>query len=407
MSAELMRETNGIPTMNNMNIDQLFNQHFADSPAGATTEKPVVVCAPGRVNLIGEHTDYNDGFVFPMALDRVTTIAARRRTDTRVRIFSMMQDQMAEFTVDLEVAKAAPKWSLYARGAAEALRQRGLIAHGMDALIHSDVPLGSGLSSSAAFEVATALALLTVNGRTLDGVELAKACQWAEHHYAGMPCGIMDQFISVMGQEGHALLLDCRDLSRRQVPLSDPNLRILVANTNVKHELVQGEYQARRNQCRRAVEHLAKRYPQVKALRDVTLDMLESVRLGMDPMVFLRATHVITENKRTTDFAAALEKNDWITAGRLMYESHRSLRDDYGVSCRELDVLVEIARSVPGVYGARMTGGGFGGCIVSLLPEKVVPLLEAAIAKDYPLQTNLKSTYFVTRPSAGARVISR
>ena len=392
--------------MSNVDIDQLFNQHFAKAETGSTTEKPIVVCAPGRVNLIGEHTDYNDGFVFPMALDRVTTIAARRRTDARVRLYSIMQEQMAEFTFDSVVAKAAPKWSLYASGAAEALRQRGLISHGMDALISSDVPLGSGLSSSAAFEVATALALLTVNARSLDGVELAKACQWAEHHYAGMPCGIMDQFISVMGQEGHALLLDCRDLSRRQVPLNDPNLRILVANTNVKHELVQGEYQARRNQCQRAVELLAKRYPQVKALRDVTLDMLETVRLGMDPMVFLRATHVITENKRTTDFAAALEKNDWITAGRLMYESHRSLRDDYGVSCKELDVLVEIAHSVPGVYGARMTGGGFGGCIVALLPAQVVPALEAAIDRDYPPQTNLNSTYFVTRPSAGARVIS-
>ncbi len=387
-------------------LEQLFHKTFSSTDSGATTEKLVAVCAPGRVNLIGEHTDYNDGFVFPMALDRVTTIVARPRNDGRIRIFSVLQEQMAEFAIDSVVTKDPPKWSLYARGAAEALRQRGLSPRGMDALVYSDVPLGSGLSSSAAFEVATALALLTVNGKTLDGVELALACQWAEHHYAGMPCGIMDQFISVMGQAGHALLLDCRDLSRRQVPIRDENLRILVANTNVKHELVQGEYQARRNQCQRAVEILKKRYPAVKALRDVTLEMLETVRMGMDPMVFLRATHVITENRRTQDFAAALEKNDWTTAGRLMYESHQSLRDNYGVSCRELDILVHIARSVPGVYGARMTGGGFGGCIVTLLPSEAVASLEDAIASVYPEKTNLISTWFVTRPSAGAQVIS-
>ncbi len=387
-------------------LEELFHQYFPSADNGATAEKLVAVCAPGRVNLIGEHTDYNDGFVFPMALDRVTTIVARPRNDGRIRMFSVLQEQMAEFAIDSVVTKDPPKWSFYARGAAEALRLRGLAPRGMDALVSSDVPLGSGLSSSAAFEVATALALLTVNGKTLDGVELAKACQWAEHHYAGMPCGIMDQFISVMGQAGHALLLDCRDLSRRQVPIRDENLRILVANTNVKHELVQGEYQARRNQCQRAVDSVKKRYPNVKALRDVTLDMLETVRMGMDPMVFLRATHVITENKRTQDFAAALEKNDWSTAGRLMYESHQSLRDNYGVSCRELDVLVDIARSVPGVYGARMTGGGFGGCIVALLPSHTVAAMEDALASQYPEKTNLNSTYFVTRPSAGAHVIS-
>ena len=386
-------------------LEIIFHNHFKSGDSGSTAGKLLAVCAPGRVNLIGEHTDYNDGFVFPMALDRLTTIVARPRTDARVRLFSVLQDELVEFAIDAEVKKDAPKWSLYARGAAEALRLRGLISCGMDAIMASDVPLGSGLSSSAAFEVASALALLTVNGKTLDGVELAKACQWAEHNYAGMPCGIMDQFISVMGRSGHALLLDCRDLSHRQVPIRDENLRIVVANTNVKHELVQGEYQARRNQCQRAVDIVKKRYANVTALRDVTLNMLETLRMGMDPMVFLRATHVITENQRTLDFAAALERNDWATAGRLMYESHQSLRDNYGVSCDELDALVEIARGVPGVYGARMTGGGFGGSIVALVPSQAVKALEAAIDRQYPERTNRISTYFVTVPGAGAHVI--
>jgi len=341
-----------------------------------------VARAPGRVNLIGEHTDYNDGFVCPMALDRNTAILAAPRQDGLVRMHSMGMRQTVEFPIDRLVPKDGPAWALYPKGAAEAMRLRVPITRGFDAVVDSNVPLGGGLSSSASFEVAMALAVLTANHQQLPLEELDLACVWAEHHYPGMPCGIIDQFISAMGKKGHSLLLDCRDRSTRHVPLNDPNLRVVISNSNVKHQLVAGEYTARRHQCEAAVAHVKKKYPAIIALRDVSMNMLEDARLGMDPVTYRRAHHVITEIQRTLDFAASLEKRDYRNCGQLMYASHASLRDDYAVSCTELDILVEIARNVPGVYGARMTGGGFGGCIVALCTAPAVDPLTAAIAKE-------------------------
>ena len=372
---------------------------------GVKTDNLFLSRAPGRVNLIGEHTDYNDGFVCPMALDRVTALLAAPRADGMVRMHSLGTRQTVEFPIDRAVPKDGPAWSLYAKGSAEAIRQRAKITRGFDAIVESSVPLGGGLSSSASFEVATANAVLFANKQHLPLVELALACQWAEHNYPGMPCGIMDQFISTMGRKGHALLLDCRDRSTRHVPLDDPDLRVVISNTNVKHELVAGEYAARRHQCESAVAFIKRKSPAIKSLRDVSLALLEDSRLGMDPVVFRRAKHVITEIQRTTDFAAALEKRQYKLCGELMYGSHASLRDDYAVSCGELDILVEIARTVPGVYGARMTGGGFGGCIVALCRTAAVEPLTAAIAKEYPAKAKGKqATTFSTVPSAGASV---
>jgi galactokinase len=378
-----------------------FTALFPDAP----TERLFLSQAPGRVNLIGEHTDYNDGFVCPMALDRVTAVLGSPRADGLVRLHSLSAGQSVEFPIDRHVPKEGPAWSLYPRGAAEAMRKRAPIARGFDAVVDSTVPLGGGLSSSAAFEVAVANAVLFANDQQLPPVEFALACQWAEHNYPGMPCGIMDQFISTMGRKGHALLLDCRDRSTRHVPLDDPDLRVVISNSNVKHELVAGEYASRRNQCAAAVAFLRRKLPALTALRDVTLDALEDSRLGMDPVVFRRARHVISENQRTTDFAAALQARDYRRCGELMVASHASLRDDYAVSCPELDALVAIARSVPGVFGARMTGGGFGGCIVALCPAAVVEPLTAAIARDYPAQCKgRQATTFSTVASPGASV---
>jgi galactokinase len=372
---------------------------------GAQINRLFISRAPGRVNLIGEHTDYNDGFVCPMALDRVTAVLAAPRTDGMVRLHSLSVGETVEFPIDRPVPKEGPAWSLYPRGAAEAMRQRAKISLGFDAVVDSSVPLGGGLSSSASFEVATANAVLFANNQQLPLTELALACQWAEHNYPGMPCGIMDQFISTMGRKGHALLLDCRDRSTRQVPLDDPDLRVVISNSNVKRELVAGEYAARRHYCQMAVAFLKKKIPGVQSLRDVSLDLLEDSRLGMDPVVFRRAHHVISEIQRTADFAAALEKRRYKLCGELMYASHASLRDDYAVSCTELDALVEIARAVPGVYGARMTGGGFGGCIVALCAAAAVEPLTAAIAAEYPAKTKGKqATTFSTVASAGASV---
>ncbi len=385
--------------MNNP-LEQEFEKRFGKSSGPFIHSR-----APGRVNLIGEHTDYNDGFVFPIAIDRFTAILAKARPDRKIRLFSTTQNELAEFSVADVVAKDAPKWSLYAKGVAEALRQRGLVKNGIDALLTSTVPIGGGLSSSASFEVATGLALLAANGKTLDKVELALAAQWAEHNYAGMPCGIMDQFISALGEKDHAMLLDCRDLSRRQVPMKDAHMRIFIANTNVKHELVQGEYQARRNQCERAVTILKKKFPAVKALRDADISMLEACRMEMDPTVFRRGRHVISENARTLKFAEAMAAGDWAACGQLMYQSHESLRDDYGVSCPELNVLVEIAATVPGVYGARMTGGGFGGSIVAMVRREAIEALTAEIDKQYPERCGKQASMFATIAGAGAELI--
>jgi galactokinase len=378
-----------------------FNQLFPT----ATTQDVLVVQAPGRVNLIGEHTDYNDGFVCPMAIDRTTTIVCRVRNDALVRMHSNLAHETVEFPIDRAVPKAGPAWALYPKGVAEALRQKGLAPHGIDALVDSNVPLGGGLSSSASFEIATGLALLTANKATLDPVSLALVGQWAEHHYPGMPCGIMDQFISAMGKQGHALLLDCRDRSVKHVPLADPTVRVVIANSNVKHALVEGEYAARQNQCKAAVAHLQKSHPQVKSLRDVTIPMLDAAKAGMDAVVYKRAKHVVTETQRTLDFAKSLETKNYATCGELMYGSHESLRDDYQVSCTELDTLVAIASSVPGVYGARMTGGGFGGCIVALVTADAVDTLTATLQRDYKKAHQKDATIFSTVPSAGAHVV--
>jgi galactokinase len=376
-----------------------FSKLFPDTPS----DKLLAVRAPGRVNLIGEHIDYNDGFVCPMAIDKSTLILFTPRSDSKVRIHSISAKETAEFSIDKNVPKDGPGWSLYPKGAAEAMRRRANITNGMDAIVDSDVPLGGGLSSSASFEVATALALLTANRATMNPVDLALACQWAEHNNPGMPCGIMDQLISAMGQKGHALLIDCRDRTTRQVPLDDPNLRIVISNSNVKHELVAGEYTGRRHQCEAALAYIQKKRPDIRSWRDITIDTLEDSRMGMDPTNFRRARHVISETNRTAAFADALAARDYLKCGKFMYASHLSLKDDYAVSCPELDALVEIASTVPGVYGARMTGGGFGGCIVALTTADAVTPLTNAINLQYPSRSNNKqATTFSTTPSQGA-----
>ncbi len=388
--------------MDSENLIREFRRIF---PASTNDGAVLEVRAPGRVNLIGEHTDYNEGFVFPMAIERVTAMAVRRRSDHLIRLYSDAQREMAEFSIAGPVKQDPPAWSLYAKGVCEALRRNGHTGLGADILAASDIPLGGGLSSSAAFEVATALALLSAWNQTMPPVEMALACQWAEHHYAGTPCGIMDQFISVMAKAGHAMLLDCRDQSRRQIPLDDPSICVLIVNSHVKHELVAGEYKARRTQCQAAVAALAALHPQVKALRDASMPMLQEAQGSMDPVVFRRARHVVSENQRALDFAGALQKRDYAACGRLMYASHASLRGAYAVSCSELDALVELSRPVSGVFGARMTGGGFGGCVVVLARKEAVWPLTQVLEREYPLRSGKSPGIFATAPGPGAHLV--
>lgn len=364
-----------------------------------------IAAAPGRVNVIGEHTDYNDGFVLPMAIERYTVVAAAASDQPaaiRLRSAASADPAVIDLNGPLEPAPRGT-WYNYPLGVIAGFMARGVKPPGFDALIESTVPLGGGLSSSAALEVSTATVLERMTGHKLDPVGKALLCQQAEHQYAGMPCGIMDQFISVLGLADHLLLLDCRNRETQLVPMSDPAVSLLVANTNVRHELTGGEYAERRRQCESAAAVLG-----VKALRDATLPQLQAASARMEVVVFRRARHVIGEIARTVEAASLVQQSRWPEVGELMYASHASLRDDYEVSCQELDAVVEIARglgSAGGVIGCRMTGGGFGGCAVALVRTDAIDTVSSTIASEYERRTGIKASLFTSRPAAGACVL--
>jgi galactokinase len=365
----------------------------------ATT--PRIFRAPGRVNLIGEHTDYNDGFVMPAAIDFSTWVAAAARPDRVLSIYSENFSESREFPLDDLGPQRRDDWSDYVRGVAIVLERAGHRLRGTNLLIKGMVPIGSGLSSSAAIEIATAFALLGVARITLDRTEIARLGQRAENDFVGMLCGIMDQFIACHAQAGHALMLDCRSLEYRLAPLP-PGARLVVGNTMVRHEHAGGEYNRRRADCREAVRVLTRALPHIHALRDVTVAELERFGQDLPPTIFRRCRHVITENVRVEEAAAAFDKKDLDRVGRLMAESHASLRDDYEVSCPELDTMVEIAAAQPGVYGARMTGGGFGGCTVNLVREESVDEFRAAVSRLYHEATGIEPVLYVTNAAGGA-----
>jgi len=362
-----------------------------------------MVAAPGRVNLIGEHTDYNDGFVLPMAIERYTVIAGDRAAVGQVTLHSLTTGETARFSLRPTTERGEPAWSNYVRGVISGFEKAKLKPPGFNAVIDSTVPFGGGLSSSAALEVATASLLELMVGKKLDPIEKALLCQKAEHDFAGVPCGIMDQFTSVLARENHALLLDCRSRTTTAVPMTDPTITVLIINTNVRHKLADGEYAKRRAQCGIAAQAM-----KVPALRDASMAGLKSARSRMEPIPFRRARHVITENDRTRETAKAIRKADWPRVGELMYASHASLREDYEVSCPELDAVVEIAQSIgenDGVIGCRMTGAGFGGCAVSLVKTEAVPFITRKISELYERKIGTQATIFSSRPAAGARVL--
>jgi len=375
-----------------------FARRFGRPPA-------LVAAAPGRVNLIGEHTDYNDGFVLPMAIDRLTLAAAAPREDGRFEVASTAEAfSDVSFTVEHEAGAVEP-WARYVLGVVAECAGRGVrVDGGADLMIHATVPAGGGLSSSASLEVSVATVLAGLAGVELDPVERALWCQAAEHRYAGVPCGIMDQFASSLAEAGHAMRLDCRSHERRMVPMADPSIRVLIAHTRVSHELAGGEYARRRQACEAAAEALG-----VKALRDADPAALEAARATMSGEAYRRARHVVTENARTLEAAEALGRGDWTRAGALMAASHLSLRDDFEVSCPELDVLAELALELgpaAGVYGARMTGGGFGGATVWLVRAEAVAQVREAIETRYRRRAGREAMVFPTTAAAGAELVS-
>lgn len=361
----------------------------------------LIVRAPGRVNLIGEHTDYNDGFVLPAAIDRATYVAARPRDDTRVHIVAVDLHDEDEFALDVPIEQSATyPWSNYIRGVVKGLLVAGHTLGGVNLLITSDVPRGSGLSSSAALEVATGYAFQVLNRLNILGEELALLAQGAENSFVGVQCGIMDQFISALGQRDHALLLDCRDLNYQPVPLP-ADAQIVVCDSHTERRLAGSAYNDRRDECDQAVQLFRQWYPKIKALRDVSVAQFHQHARALPEPVRARARHVITENDRAVRGAAALEAGDVATFGQLMNASHTSLRDDYEVSIPDMDALVAAAQQVPGCYGSRMTGAGFGGCTVSLVETSAVERFKRDVAAAFRQATGRDTTIYVCRASDG------
>jgi galactokinase len=357
--------------------------------------------APGRVNLIGEHTDYNDGFVLPAAIDLYTWVAIAPRSDATLHVFSANLNQSAE--IDLRENNPQPKrdWSDYIHGVAIQLQNPGLPLRGANIAIQSDVPSGSGLSSSAALEVSIATALLANSNRSLPKIEIAKLSQRAENEFVGARCGIMDQFAATFGRTGHAILLDCRSLEG--TPLQLPvGVSLVICNTMVKHEHSAGEYNARRAQCEEGVRLLKKWFPHVSALRDVSLAELAAHESEIPPAIFRRCRHAISENARVLDTVKSLKENNLGAIGKLMAQSHQSLRDDFEVSCHELDVMVELAQKQRGIVGARMTGGGFGGCTINLVESARVEQFRESVAAAYKSVTGKTPEIYVSQAGEGA-----
>jgi galactokinase len=378
------------------NIADKFRDRFGTTPR--------VFRAPGRVNLIGEHTDYNDGFVMPAAIAFYCWVGISSRDDRKLHIYS--EEFSAQYEAELSAVLSPTKsWSDYPVGVAVQLKKAGFPVSGADMLVESEVPMGAGLSSSAAIEVATALALAEQSTASPDRVQLSRLCQKAENEFVGARVGIMDQFVSLHGQKDHALLLDCRSLTYEPLLVPD-SVRLVISNTMVKHELASGEYNHRRADCEEAVRRLSAVLPGIRALRDVSLEQLEKHRGLLTDVIYKRALHIVTENARVQDAAEALRTGDIDRFGKRMAESHRSLRDLYEVSCMELDLMVDLAYQQKGVYGARMTGGGFGGATINLVDAQHAGEFKEKMVKAYQHETGLMPQIYICKPAEGAAAVA-
>jgi len=384
-------------TINEITLAVLFEKQFRAQPR--------IFRAPGRVNLIGEHTDYNDGFVMPAAVGFSTYVAIAARSDRKLVIHSQELPGNFEFDLDHLPEKRVGAWCDYVLGVADVLQKHGHKLAGANMLVHGKVPIGAGLSSSAALEVSSALALLSLTGTILPLPEVAQVCRQAENSFVGARVGIMDQFVSCMGKAGHAFLLDCRSLEFKLVPIP-AGLQLVVCNTMVKHDLATGAYNTRREECEVGVQAFAKWDPAIHALRDVSVDLLDQHANDLPTTIWKRCSHVVRENQRTLDAARALTEGDLARVGNLMRESHNSLRDLYEVSCRELDVMVEAAEGLPGLCGGRMTGGGFGGCTVNLVREENAEDFAKQIAERYCEATGIRPQVYLCSAEDGAQALN-
>lgn len=366
---------------------------------------PRLFRAPGRVNLIGEHTDYNGGFVLPMAIDREAAVAVAERADRKICVHSVNLDESGEIDLDAGKKNGRRTWLSFIEGVARILERNNFRLKGADLLIWSDVPVGAGLSSSAALETAVGLALTEISGFEIDPVTLALIGQQAEHEFVGAKVGIMDQFVSANARREHALLLDCRSLEFAHVPFETKDTAVVMFDTKVKHDLAASEYNTRRAECEQGVEILRKFLPGIAQLRDIGVEEFEKFAEHLPETIRRRCRHVVTENERTLSAAEALRKKELEKFGRLMCLSHKSLRDDYEVSSPELDLLVEAASENEGVLGARMTGGGFGGSTVNLIKRENLGEITERISAHYQDRMKIEPAVLISEPGAGASEI--
>jgi len=394
-----MQNLTGQPTTAEapLRLAQSFSARFASTPR--------IFRAPGRVNLIGEHTDYNDGFVFPAAIDLYTWTAVSPRNDRKLHVYSENLDESAEIDLSESVPQPRDHWSDYVHGVAVMLQKAGVALRGVDMAVYSDVPSGAGLSSSAALEVSVASALLAAAKHNLPLAEVAKLCQRAENEFVGARVGIMDQFASCFGSAHHAILLDCRSLEYKLLRLPD-SISMVICNTMVKHGHSGGEYNDRRAQCEEGVRILKQYFPSIKALRDVTPVQLESHRGDLPDLIYHRCRHVVTENVRVLRTEEALQKGNLPAVGVCMAESHISMKLDYEISCRELDIMVDLASARDGLIGARMTGGGFGGCTINLVRTAAVDRFKTEMQSAYHQATGILPDIYVSNAGAGVTEIN-
>lgn len=384
---------------------RLIHNKFEEA-FGRSGEPIRLVRAPGRVNLIGEHTDYNEGFVLPVAIDREIVIAFRPRPDRLVHIYSYNLSHSHQFSLDKVEREEEESWANYIKGVVYLLQKRGFRLSGIDMVLEGNIPMGASLSSSAAIEVASCLSLQLANEIPLEPLEAIKLCQRAENEFVGVNCGIMDQFISRLAERGKALFLDCRTLEYETVPLPRQGIKIVICNTMAERALTRSHYNKRRRECEEAVSYFKKRRPEIRSLRDVSMEEYGRDKALLPEPAARRCRHVVYENDRVLQSVSSLRKSDWAKFGQLMNESHRSLKEDYQVSSRELDLMVAIAQSTDGVLGARMTGAGFGGCTVNLIEEQMVKKFRTVVERRYREETGIEPEIYVCQAEEGAREIS-
>ena len=382
-------------------LGKIFNEKFTN-----TSLVKGAFSAPGRVNLIGEHTDYNEGFVLPMAIEREIIMLGQLRNDRLVQVFDLAYKAETKFSLDNLFPSKKDTWANYLMGVVDEIQKTGYILQGANIIFISNIPQKAGLSSSAALEIVTALTMAELNLLKIEPVKMARLCQQAENNFVGVACGIMDQYVSRLGRKDNVLFIDCRTNNYELIPFRDSNYQIVICDSKIRRDLINSEYNKRREECKKATEFFTHRFGhKVQALRDVTIEEFKQYQEQLPETIARRARHVILENDRVQASKKAIEAGDYITFGQLMIESHQSLKVDYEVSCEELDLLVDLALKQEGVLGARMTGAGFGGCTVNLLKREKVNIFKKTIQKEYKRITGIITDTYITIPADGAKVL--